>query len=114
MVFLTIKNWYSVKARPFISFKDMVVDVPKSSRQLFVPLFPTKSKGQSLGLAVVKRLIEGLNVKINFEKLREKGNEITITLSLDQEDGSPENRKKKPAFGLFSYLKLVSPLLRLL
>jgi signal transduction histidine kinase len=45
---------------------------------LFKPLFTTKSKGQGLGLAVVKRLIEGLNGKVTFESEEGNGTKFTI------------------------------------
>jgi signal transduction histidine kinase len=48
--------------------------------KLFTPLFTTKSKGQGLGLAVVKRLIEGLNGTIDFESKQGKGTKFIITL----------------------------------
>jgi PAS domain S-box-containing protein len=47
---------------------------------LFKPLTTTKSKGQGLGLAVVKRLVEGLNGKVSFESEEGKGTKFTIEL----------------------------------
>jgi signal transduction histidine kinase len=40
----------------------------------------TKSKGQGLGLAVVKRLVEALNGKISFESQEGKGTTFTVRL----------------------------------
>jgi two-component system nitrogen regulation sensor histidine kinase NtrY len=47
-------------------------------------LFTTKSKGQGLGLAVVKRLVEALNGKISFESKEGHGMEFKVELPLDQ------------------------------
>ena len=47
---------------------------------LFKPLTTTKSKGQGLGLAVVKRLIEALNGKVSFESEVGKGTKFIIEL----------------------------------
>jgi len=43
----------------------------------------TKSKGQGLGLAVVKRLVEALDGKICFESQVGKGTKFIIELPLD-------------------------------
>jgi signal transduction histidine kinase len=45
-------------------------------------LFTTKSKGQGLGLAVVKRLVDVLNGEITFESQEEKGTKFTVKLPL--------------------------------
>jgi signal transduction histidine kinase len=50
--------------------------------RLFTPLLTTKAKGQGLGLAVVKRLIEALDGTVTFESQQGKGTTFTITLSL--------------------------------
>jgi PAS domain S-box-containing protein len=47
---------------------------------LFTPLTTTKSKGQGLGLAVVKRLVEALNGKVSFESEEGKGTKFIIEL----------------------------------
>jgi PAS domain S-box-containing protein len=52
--------------------------------KLFTPLMTTKAKGQGLGLAVVKRLIEGLNGKIDFESQEGKGTKFVIELPITQ------------------------------
>lgn len=48
--------------------------------RLFTPLVTTKAKGQGLGLAVVKRLVEALGGSIAFESELGKGTKFTITL----------------------------------
>ena len=50
---------------------------------LFKPLTTTKSKGQGLGLAVVKRLIEALNGKVSFESEEGKGTKFIIEFPSD-------------------------------
>ena len=65
----------------FISIEDTGVGIPKEAQaNLFKPLFTTKAKGQGLGLAVVKRLIEILNGKITFESQEGKGTKFVIEL----------------------------------
>ena len=62
-----------------ISVKDTGVGISEKDRgNLFKPLFTTKSKGQGLGLAVVKRLIEGLNGRVSFESEEGKGTKFII------------------------------------
>jgi len=48
--------------------------------KLFTPIVTTKAKGQGLGLAVVRRLIEALNGTISFESQEGKGTRFIITL----------------------------------
>ena len=50
---------------------------------VFKPLMTTKAKGQGLGLAVVKRLIEGLNGKVSFNSEEDKGTKFTIELPVN-------------------------------
>jgi PAS domain S-box-containing protein len=46
--------------------------------RMFTPLFTTKSKGQGLGLAVVKRLAEALDGTISFESHENKGTKFIV------------------------------------
>ena len=48
--------------------------------KLFTPMMTTKAKGQGLGLAVVKRLIEALNGSVTFESEVGKGTKFIIDL----------------------------------
>jgi signal transduction histidine kinase len=51
-------------------FKDTGVGIPEENmKKMFQPLFTTKAKGQGLGLAVCKRLIEALNGSITVESV---------------------------------------------
>ena len=49
---------------------------------LFTPLFTTKSKGQGLGLAVVKRLMEAQGGTVKFESKEGKGTKFIIELPM--------------------------------
>jgi PAS domain S-box-containing protein len=80
---LTIKV-LSNKDRTIISVKDTGVGIPEEAKpNLFKPLFTTKSKGQGLGLAVVKRLTEALGGTVTFESQEGKGTKFIIELPLE-------------------------------
>lgn len=71
------------KSKTVITIKDSGIGIPKAVREkLFTPLFTTKAKGQGLGLAVVKRLVEGLNGSINVESQEGKGTKFIVELPL--------------------------------
>ena len=79
---LTIKA-FSTNGKIIINVEDTGVGIPESVKaKLFTPLFTTKSKGQGLGLAVVKRLVEGLNGTISLESEEGKGTKFTIQLPI--------------------------------
>ncbi|HYA77638.1 MAG TPA: ATP-binding protein, partial [Verrucomicrobiae bacterium] len=64
-----------------ITVKDSGVGIPEEvKKNLFMPLFTTKSKGQGLGLAVVKRLVEALNGTVKFESEKDNGTQFIIEL----------------------------------
>jgi two-component system sporulation sensor kinase A len=66
-----------------ISVKDTGVGIPKAVREkMFTPLITSKAKGQGLGLAVVKRLIDALSGSITFESEEGKGTKFTIELPI--------------------------------
>ena len=78
---LTI-NAQRKKDKVVISVQDTGVGIPEHVKtKMFTPLFTTKSKGQGLGLAVVKRLIEALNGTITFESVENQGTKFTLELS---------------------------------
>lgn len=54
----------------------------EAQRNLFRPLFTTKAKGQGLGLAVVKRLVEAHGGNISFESKQGEGARFIIKLPL--------------------------------
>jgi PAS domain S-box-containing protein len=83
---LTI-NVVSKKDRAIVSVEDTGVGVPEEVKpNLFKPLFTTKSKGQGLGLAVVKRFVEGLNGKVSFESEEGTGTKFIIDLPLSNKE----------------------------
>jgi signal transduction histidine kinase len=62
-----------------ICVRDTGVGISEEAKAgLFKPLFTTKAKGQGLGLAVVKRLVESLNGTITFESEKGKGTRFTV------------------------------------
>lgn len=66
-----------------ISVADTGAGIPEEIKpNLFKPMFTTKAKGQGLGLAVVKRLVEALNGSISFESQVGKGSKFTVSLPL--------------------------------
>ena len=66
-----------------ISVSDSGKGIPDEIKpKIFSPLFTTKAKGQGLGLAVVKRLVEALDGQITFESQVAKGTTFTIKLPI--------------------------------
>lgn len=64
-----------------IKVSDTGGGIPEEVKQrIFTPLVTTKAKGQGLGLAVVKRLVEALNGKVHFETQEGKGTTFIVTL----------------------------------
>ena len=77
---LTIDN-YERDGKLFFTVGDTGAGIPEEVKpQLFKPLMTTKSKGQGLGLAVVKRLVEAQNGTITFESQEGKGTKFIIEL----------------------------------
>ncbi len=68
-------------AETIIAIEDTGVGIPEEVKpKLFAPMMTTKAKGQGLGLAVVKRLVEALNGSVSFESQVGKGTKFFITL----------------------------------
>jgi PAS domain S-box-containing protein len=66
-----------------ISVEDTGVGIPEEIKlKIFVPMVTSKAKGQGLGLAVVKRLVEKLNGTISFVSEEGKGTKFIIELPL--------------------------------
>ncbi len=65
---------------------DTGIGIPdKVKSKLFTPFFTTKSKGQGLGLAVVKRMIESLKGTVTFESIEGNGTTFTVRLQPKKE-----------------------------
>jgi PAS domain S-box-containing protein len=74
-----------------ISVEDTGVGIPEDIKpKLFTPMMTTKPKGQGLGLAVVKRLVESLGGSITFESELGKGTKFVISLPKLQQNGTRE------------------------
>ena len=64
-----------------IMVKDTGVGISEDIKpKLFTPMVTTKSKGQGFGLAVVKRMTEGLGGTVNFESTEGKGTTFIVRL----------------------------------
>lgn len=64
-----------------ITITDTGVGIPPEVQtKIFTPMFTTKAKGQGLGLAVVKRLIEAQGGTISFQSQPGKGTTFTVRL----------------------------------
>jgi len=72
---------FEKESKVYISVRDTGLGIPEAVKpKLFTPMMTTKSKGQGLGLAVVKRLVEALGGAITFESQEGKGTKFTIEL----------------------------------
>jgi|WetSurMetagenome_2_1015567.scaffolds.fasta_scaffold101152_2 signal transduction histidine kinase len=66
-----------------ISVQDTGTGIPEAiKKKMFIPLVTTKPKGQGLGLAVVKRLVEAQGGNVSFESEVGKGAKFTIRLPM--------------------------------
>ncbi len=64
-----------------ITVSDSGKGIPEEVKpRIFTPLVTTKAKGQGLGLAVVKRLIEALQGNVSFESQQNKGTTFIVKL----------------------------------
>jgi two-component system CheB/CheR fusion protein len=64
-----------------ITVQDTGIGIPdKVKPKLFTPFFTTKSKGQGLGLAVVKRMAEALKGTVTFESIEGNGTTFIVRL----------------------------------
>ena len=81
---LTVKTERQGK-NVLIHFQDTGVGILKENLpRLFDPLFTTKAKGQGLGLAVCKRLVDAHEGSISVESTIGKGSTFTVKLPLER------------------------------
>jgi PAS domain S-box-containing protein len=74
---------YQEKDTINIDVADTGVGIPDEVKnKLFTPMFTTKAKGQGLGLAVVKRLVEAQGGSISFESKVGAGTKFQIKLPI--------------------------------
>jgi signal transduction histidine kinase len=67
-----------------ITITDTGVGIDETAKsKVFTPMFTTKAKGQGLGLAVVKRLIEAQGGIIGFDSTVGKGTKFYIKLPIE-------------------------------
>lgn len=79
---LTIKA-FTVQDKAQITVEDTGAGIPEDVKpNLFKPLFTTKAKGQGLGLAVVKRLIEAQGAKVWFESEFGQGAKFIVEIPI--------------------------------
>jgi signal transduction histidine kinase len=77
---LTIRSTNTSK-KVLICVEDTGMGIPDEIKpKLFSPMVTTKSKGQGLGLAVVKRLVETLSGTVTFESKLGQGTKFTVCL----------------------------------
>jgi signal transduction histidine kinase len=68
-----------------ITVSDTGKGIPEEIKpKLFTPFVTTKAKGQGLGLAVVKRLVEALDGTVSFQSKLGRGTEFTLTLPVKE------------------------------
>ncbi|MCD6295534.1 MAG: PAS domain-containing sensor histidine kinase, partial [Deltaproteobacteria bacterium] len=61
----------------------------KALSQLFVPFFTTKEGGSGLGLATVKRIVEGLQGEVRGGNHPEGGAEVAISFPVSPSNFTP-------------------------
>lgn len=80
-----------------IAVEDTGAGIPTENwSKIFQPLFTTKSKGQGLGLAVVKRLTEAIGGTIAFTSEEDKGVKFTLLLPPLNRSNGPNDNHTKP------------------
>ncbi len=76
---------YQEKNQINIAVADTGVGIPEDIKaKVFTPMFTTKAKGQGLGLAVVKRLVEVQGGSISFESAVGVGTRFLVKLPLER------------------------------
>jgi signal transduction histidine kinase len=74
---------FKKRQNTLISVEDTGVGIPKEDlSKIFQPLFTTKAKGQGLGLAVCKRLVEAQGGSITVKSELGRGTTFTVKIPL--------------------------------
>ena len=94
---LTIRAFADKKTDDvLITVKDTGVGIPEDVKpKLFTPMMTTKSKGQGFGLAVVKRMTEGLGGTVTFESTEGKGTTFIVRLPPQELNGKYTYKNSK-------------------
>jgi PAS domain S-box-containing protein len=69
---------------------------PENLERVFTPFFTTKAKGQGLGLAVCKRLVEAQGGTITVESKPDHGSTFTVTIPATGKSGSSQIGETDP------------------
>jgi PAS domain S-box-containing protein len=79
----------SAEGAASIDVEDTGEGIPKENMdKMFEPLFTTRAKGQGLGLAVCRKLVEAHGGSIAIESKVGKGTRVKVTIPLDPKDES--------------------------
>ena len=74
---------YQKEEKVLIEVEDSGTGIPEEMKaKLFTPSLTTKSKGQGLGLPIIKRYTEALDGRISFESQEGKGTKFVLTLPI--------------------------------
>jgi signal transduction histidine kinase len=75
----------SADTPPVFSVRDNGVGIPEDYRpkifQVFQPIHPSQPRGEGMGLAIVRRIIERHNGRIWFETAADRGTTFFFTLA---------------------------------
>lgn len=71
--------------RVVVNVSDTGIGIPEKNKDtIFTPFFSTKDGGLGLGLAIVQRIVEGHEGKINFSSKVGKGSVFEVTLPIER------------------------------
>ncbi len=85
---ITIGSQYSEKDKIKLWIKDNGSGIPDEKKEkIFQPNFSTKNSGTGLGLAMVKKMVEGAEGSIWFDSVNRKGTTFYMEFRLTQKPG---------------------------
>jgi len=89
---------YRTKDDLYVSVEDTGVGISQENMdKIFQPLFTTKAKGQGLGLAVSKRLVESQGGTISVESQEGKGSIFTVRIPIKEASGDSRQSSQQNA-----------------